>query len=358
MSKSIFRKTIDRVRLSRDLIRRKFGIFLFDRNAIKSDKKPSADNIVVVRWDAKIGDSIVSSFFFRELKKAYPESKIQVITTQALSELYKSHFAVDAVHISKKRPSYSDLSKLAKQFESADIVIHLSKILKMKDLFFLNRVKAKNIVGLDSGVKLVNINLNQATLGQHFSSKYHAILELLDVDNIKTNYVIPNCPQVSERISNKINLQDKLVVAINPFGSSRNRQLPIEQVAKLIRLLKEEHSSLAILLVSPPSEQSSLTPLLQEFGEFCFVDTGGTTIYDAIELLRFASVVVSVDTSIIHIANGLNKKIVGLYNPDPINYQEWSPNRDDSITIFSEKDEIRGISIKSIAAATSKQLTK
>lgn len=358
MSKNIFRRTIDKVRLSRDLVRRKLGIFLFDRNAIATDENPSANNIVVVRWDAKIGDSIVSSFFFRELKKAYPESKIQVITTQALSDLYKSHFTVDAVHISKKRPSYSELNKLAKQLESADIVIHLSKILKMKDLYFLNRVRAKNIVGLDDGVKLVNINLNQATLGQHFSSKYRAILELLKVDNIKTDYVVPNSPQISQRISNQINLQDRRVIAINPFGSSRNRQLPIEQVAKLVRLLKEEHSSLAILLVCPPSEQSSLTPLLQEFADFCFIDTDGSTIYDAIELLRFASVVVSVDTSIIHIANGLNKKIVGLYNPDPVNYQEWSPNRDDSITVFSEKDEIRGISIQSIAAATSKQLTR
>jgi len=47
--------------------------------------------------------------------------------------------------------------------------------------------------------------------------------------------------------------------------------------------------------------------------------------------------VISVDTATIHIAAGLNKPILGLYNPDMENFSEWGPNTENSTVIFSQQ---------------------
>jgi hypothetical protein len=52
---------------ARDHIRRKVSLFFFDRN-----RQPTATvrkKIVFVRWDAKLGDTIVTSWLFREIRK-------------------------------------------------------------------------------------------------------------------------------------------------------------------------------------------------------------------------------------------------------------------------------------------------
>ena len=61
------------------------------------------------------------------------------------------------------------------------------------------------------------------------------------------------------------------------------------------------------------------------------------SIYDAIALVSLASWVVSVDTAIVHIASGLNKPLLALYNPDELNYTDWHPNSDKAITFFAQQ---------------------
>lgn len=52
----------------RDIIRRKIGIVLFDR-PITNSLYEQRGATVFVRWDAKLGDAIVSSWVAREIKK-------------------------------------------------------------------------------------------------------------------------------------------------------------------------------------------------------------------------------------------------------------------------------------------------
>lgn len=53
--------------LLRDRVRRALGILLFDKKT-PLGIQGEVNHILVVRWDAKLGDSFISSFFFREIK--------------------------------------------------------------------------------------------------------------------------------------------------------------------------------------------------------------------------------------------------------------------------------------------------
>ncbi len=56
----------------RDAGRRCLGRWLFDRPLATASgcQLQACRRILLIRWDAKLGDAIVSSFLFRELRKA------------------------------------------------------------------------------------------------------------------------------------------------------------------------------------------------------------------------------------------------------------------------------------------------
>lgn len=62
------------------------------------------------------------------------------------------------------------------------------------------------------------------------------------------------------------------------------------------------------------------------------------SVYDSIEIMRQADYIFSVDTATVHIATGLQKPLLALYNPDEENYKEWHPNNKLSDSIFAQKN--------------------
>ncbi len=61
--------------------------------------RPTEENlhILVPRWDAKLGDSIVSSFFFREARKL--NARVTILTVAELAQMHALDFGVDQVVI-------------------------------------------------------------------------------------------------------------------------------------------------------------------------------------------------------------------------------------------------------------------
>lgn len=60
---------------------------LFDRSRARP-VTGMASHVVVLRWDAKLGDSIVSSPFYREVRKL-PGVRITVITVAELEDMHR-----------------------------------------------------------------------------------------------------------------------------------------------------------------------------------------------------------------------------------------------------------------------------
>ncbi len=86
----------------RDTVRRRVGRWLFDRPLVDRSvvdrfvvdpsvpathgcQLQTCRRILLIRWDAKLGDAIVSSFLFRELRKANPELWQRQVQFQAMA---------------------------------------------------------------------------------------------------------------------------------------------------------------------------------------------------------------------------------------------------------------------------------
>ena len=329
---------VSRLQRFRDVVRRQLGVWLFDKKKVTNFDLVNTKSILFIRNDAKLGDAIVSSGVLQKLKKYRPEIKIKVLTTSAMAPLFEEHFCIDQVVHLSKRPSYSEMKDVCEQVGAVDVVVSLNLDMKMKDIYLLNKLKSKINIGLDPDLKLINLNISNDIIKMHYADKFNYIATLLGITEPAENYMVPLVPSSMEKAQlflNENNINE--FVLINPFGSGNERKLNKDSVNKIISAIKEWNMSLSVVLLSSPDtrellESMSLTDTaVHHFGQ-C------ESIYDAIAIVEKAKLVVSVDTSIVHIASGFNKKQIAIYKQDKVNFSNWHPNSEHANVIIAITD--------------------
>lgn len=325
--------------LARDRIRRKLGVFLFD-SKVDDVICSAADlqHVVFIRWDAKWGDAIISSVMIKPLRKANPDIKITIITSTALSGYFADYLDVDQVLEVSRRPTYRQLNSLAQQLRPVDLLIHFKMHMKMTDLYLLNKVQAKRVAGLDDDIGRVNLKLGKRTQGMHFAEKLVYLLQCLGIKEEHPKYHVPLNAEAVLRVETFLASKgNKPLLVINPCGRGRARRLNNANTRKIISAVLDILPAINIAVLSTPDTVSEVEKLCADVArDNVFYYPESTTIYDAIALVLKADWVISVDTAIVHIAAGLNKPQLALYNPDKLNYADWHPGSAKAITCFSE----------------------
>ena len=73
---------------------------IFDKLKKNINLMPSEiKRILFLRTDGKIGDYIISSFIFREIRKNYPNIKIDVVADKSLENLLKLNKNINKYYI-------------------------------------------------------------------------------------------------------------------------------------------------------------------------------------------------------------------------------------------------------------------
>ena len=289
--------------------------------------------ILFLRQDGKIGDYIVSSFAFREIKRAHPAIKIGVICSAKNRQLFENNPHIDALHEvqPKSTLSYYQVGKsLAGQY---DAVIDPTLSLRPRDLLLLRTLNAKYYVGLNKADYQL-FNLNIANSQQHFADVYAQALHLLGFANIHTQPELPNRP-ASEAAVQTFLQQNSLqhYIALNFFGAANSRRFSLEAIAHTLTAFQAAFPAQKFILLTYPEITPSLATLCQQHPNATLYPHT-QTIHDSIALIRHAQAVLTPDTAIIHIAAALDKPIIGLYRQDPQNYANWHPKSEHAQIIW------------------------
>ncbi|HHF1041837.1 TPA: glycosyltransferase family 9 protein, partial [Haemophilus influenzae] len=126
-------------------LRLKMGKWILDKSS-RSYNPQSIEHpksFLFLRQDGKIGDYIVSSFVFREIKKFNPLIKIGVICTKQNAYLFQRNNNIDKIYIVKKRSILEYIKKaLSIRKERYDVVIDPTIVLRNRDLLLLRIINA------------------------------------------------------------------------------------------------------------------------------------------------------------------------------------------------------------------------
>lgn len=305
-------------------LRIKLGKLLLDRTFYQ-DPPQQYGKILFLRQDGKIGDYIVSSFVFREIKKHNLKAHIGVVCTEQNAFLFRQNPYIDQLHLVKKRNTFSFIqSGLTLRKLQYDAAIDPTVMLRNRDLLLLRLAKVKTCVGYQkSDYRIFNQNITQHDL--HFAEIYRQALQLLGFQQIDTGYDVPLDADVASKVRSFL-AQNSLArfIAVNFFGHGSNRRFDPLKIRALLDYLTA-NSSLPIILLTYPQVTEQLKRLAEPYPNV-FIDEKTDNIFYPIEYIRHCSLLISPDTATVHIAAGLNKPLIAFYSDDQQNFVHWHPN--------------------------------
>jgi ADP-heptose:LPS heptosyltransferase len=347
----------------------KTNLKAFFLKAITKKKHVSFDiknssKVLMMRYD-RIGDMIITTPVFRELKKSYPHIEINVLASKTNSIVIKNNPYVDNVFISKQNNFLFDLIILYRlrkkqidvcfEFDHSVIrhAIFRLKIINPKKVISVNKDGRYGVSGND--LKLYDIYTKKQK-NAHFRDIWMATLEPFNIKNVSSQYDI-FIDQSVEAIALEFlnNYKNKFLVGINLEGAVKGKKISFEELEKICHGIFDINNNLQIFIITLPNKMDEVQSEVEMMG-LDYVTTSFLTsnILMAAALIKNLDLIITPDTSIVHVASTFNKPVISIHEDNKESYKLFAPTSDLSRTIFSKKNNsIKGFSTNSVIEAYS-----
>ncbi|WP_047394960.1 glycosyltransferase family 9 protein [Cetobacterium sp. ZOR0034] len=324
-------------------IRLEIGKMIWDRKEKKSLELLQGDrvdmkkikSILFLRYDGKIGDMVINTLLFREVKKVYPDIKIGVVGRGAAKDIIKFNPYVDEIYEYEKGKE-SSLGKRVRA-EGYDVVIDFSEMLRVNQMKLINLCGGKINIGLDKvNWKLFDLSYKKS-YDKHITDMYKNILRLLEIENPDLTYDIYSDEVVKNRIDGIVKNIDGDIVILNPYAASKHRSFNREKILEISkRVLKDEKN--VLLFIGEPSKKVEIDGIIEKLNSNRVFYPELKGILDVAELISHAKYIVTPDTSIVHIAVAKGIPMTAVYRLDTEdnNSKVWGPNSKIAKQIFSK----------------------
>uniref|UniRef100_A0A6A7GBB6 Los biosynthesis enzyme lbgb n=1 Tax=Hirondellea gigas TaxID=1518452 RepID=A0A6A7GBB6_9CRUS len=340
------------------------GRLLWDRKNIMNNEQCTMYNekliekcgiksILFIRNDGKIGDMIINTLMFREIKRVYPKIKIGVVTRGANKKVIINNPHIDKIYDYSK--SNCELKRLAKEIEGEkyDLLIDFSEMLRVKQMKFINLCKARINMGLNkTDWKLFDVSVEpniNFKWTEHVTKRYKAYLNILGIKSRDLSYDL-NLSKEEKFFSKEffLKIKEKEVVILNPYGASKHKTLNKSRLKEIVKYLTDKKS--AVIFVYSPDKYKELESLVEELdNNRVYLPIGIKTINHTASLIEKSDFLITPDTSIVHIGVAYKKDGICIYPPNGgeygVDHLVWGPLNNNFKMIFcedkkSERDEI------------------
>ncbi|MDU1912146.1 glycosyltransferase family 9 protein [Fusobacterium sp.] len=333
--------------------RLKIGKYIWDRKMEKEEiksgnfiEKNNIKKILFMRYDGKIGDMVINTLMFREIKKRYPDIEIGVLTKGGARAVIENNPNVDKIYEYKKdRKNTKELAlKIAE--EKYDLLIDFSEMLRINQMMLINLCKARFNMGLNKeNWNMFDISYTKPIGHIHITELYKNVLEKLGIGDIDINYELFFTEQQKSKVDKLLEeLSHKKIVVFNPFAASKHRDINLENIVKIGKIILEDKDN-RLIFIGEKRRKRELEKIIKELGNNAFFPEC-KDIMETSYLISKADLVITPDTSIVHIAAAFKRKLVAIYRLDNKRENEtnrylWGPNYEEAVQIFSRDFKVK-----------------
>jgi len=305
-----------------------------------------------------IGDAVVLTAVCLQLKKAIKGIKIGVFSSERNKDIFLNNPVIDKVignkflSYLKNRGKWQVFMDFIPTFTSKNIVCDYILNPECVICFEKNPKRhytAQNVRNYDFYVKLKNQHLSTALKESPFA-KYISFSDI--------RYILPDIKKEAEAMSSPWH-KNKIRILFNPSGFDRN--ISKNDSLRIIKILTDTyHEKLDILVLN--NEQNRI--LLKTENPHGWRFAPETDLKRMLGLCDSADLIISVDTSVVHIACALNKLLVGVYANCSENIKQFSPlNNGLSEIVVAEEEvtqskHIKRLSVDKVITAAEKHINK
>lgn len=335
--------------------------FFTNKKSIEFDLK-NTKSILFFRYD-RIGDMIITTPVFRELKLAYPKIHIIVLSSKINRHILENNPFVDEVIINYKNNLIRDFFSLIKlRKRNLDVCVEFDHSVIPHAILRLKIINPKIIIsvykdgryGVHGKELLMYDYYTNVTKKTHFRDIWLSTLEPLGVITKSNQYDI-FCSDFQNKDATKFleKFNKKILIGINTEGAVKGKKIQFTQLIEICKGLYNLKKNIQIIILYSPNKRLKVKKQVAKIGlEFVTLSYKTTNILDAAAIIKNLDLVISPDTSIVHIASAFNKPIISIHENNKKSYKLFAPTSDINKTIFSDnKNNLEYFSVDSVLDA-------
>ena len=327
---------------------------------IKSKKIDSEypKKILIIRND-HIGDLVLCTQIFRELKKTYPEAEITALVSPLAKPIIEKNKNVDKIiplglfwrkrNISSFIEYFKVLRKLRKERFDVGVDVRGS-VINIFSLLWLAGIKKR--------IGYYNLTGGKAFLTNPIKLKKQKHTIKIDLDLVKESMNLGKVNYSPEIITDKedekavskfIKEKDiKNFICLVPGATTENKKWPEDKLKEIVKIFSARHPNYKILLVGGSEDKNLINNLT--LNKNC-IPIINFNLRELSIIFRMSKFVIANDGGPMHIAWVSGAKLIALWGP--INLVTMRPLKD-SVIIFDKSRDIAKISLERVEKEISK----
>lgn len=285
-------------------------------------------NILIVRYGT-IGDTIFASAFLRELRKEYPQARIDFLADKISEQVVLNCPYID--NICKINGKWKNIKYYFKMFKNYDTIYFLKNDSFLTICAFLSGVKNR------IGFKIFrNKFLTKTCQYKENELEIECYLNLLKTNGIQ---VVNNKTEIwfSEQDTKKIlpYLTDKPKVIIQAYSRYTQKNWIDEYWAEIIKFLVEKYDAKIYFAGGDKdwSNYEKLTESIKEIKKHFINLSGNLSIKESFALISKMDLFIGIDSGLIHAAAACDIPSILLNGPTSL--KRWAP-QSNKCTVISQ----------------------
>lgn len=291
--------------------------------------------VLLLRNDGKIGDMIVSTSLIREMhKNGYT---IDILATDNNKIVIVNNPYIHKIHLYDDKGNAPGLAN-----ERYDLVIDMGDKISPTSLRFILKINTQNVIGFNKDkYKAYNKSITFSGFNDHITTRYSLLMTELGFTHFDTSYDLFYPKEVDIEVLNFLkDLPQSKNIVINPFAADSKRELSTNQLQQLFQEIMKHIPDYNIIVLDPNNKVNSDAFVSIYKNPF-------KSLFSAMSLIKHADLVISPDTSIVHIAAAYRKPLIALYGNDMHgkfqNNKTWGPGYPEAVQILT-RDKYHPIS--------------
>lgn len=308
--------------------------------------------ILIIRL-GKIGDIIITSSVFDLLKSKYPGIHISLLTLEKNRDVLKYNPNIDEIYFTNKNLSlYILLLRLRRN--RYDLLLDLNDDPSSTSTTIRRILRAEQTAGFDFGfhpgpsIKVKQPDKNST----HIIERIATILNGLGLD-VQDGELKPSLYTGREEISQVENQLAKSagsqkIIALNLSAGAPRRYWPAEKWIELVNKIAAKFPAFMFLPLSTEADKESRQIISGAIPSSRLIIQDFNSFQHYASYLRKSDLIITADTSAVHIASAFNKPQIVLFPSVQWNFVSWQPLSENSRSIRSDGEDISSISVEQV----------
>lgn len=336
-----------------------FAVFLRKGETSRVPVDPGAiESLLILRPD-KLGDMVVTVPVIHALKKRFPHLTIDVLASPANRSLIENDPQVDNVFLYVKNiiRDWPVIRRLRRRRYDIiydpichDSITGLLLSCLIGDVAIRAAARKLNYIDYYDYCRPYRIDGDDHNIDNGFL--------IFNVFGVPPREVDPFCPvhipEAARRRADRFfaGLPDSgaFRVGLNISAGSATRTLPEEKFIRVIDLVSEKHPDFEFVLFCVMAHRARARLIAEKTASPVYLIPEETSLIEAGAILSRLGMLISPDTSLVHMARLMKIPVVGLYSGHRRNFNFWRPYRQDGGAIMAGSiDHLHDITAEMIA---------